>query len=694
MRIPISAPGRQAYRSYRLVPGLVSIVSVYFVCSLSMMAWLPTTIALASDLPTAQNDRKSSAGQSVSIGSVVADFRLTDSLGKEWSLSDFKAKKAIVFAFLGTQCPLAKLYTAKLVELQKQYDQRGIAFVAVNSNVQDSLAEMNAHARKYGVDFPFLKDPSQVLAGTLGATRTPEVCVVDQQQRLRYRGRIDDQYGIGYMRDAASKLELVDAIESILNEREIVLTSAPASGCLIGRGPRNAKAQAPQEQGVASTVTYSNQVSRILQTRCVSCHRTGEIGPMDLSSYDDASAWADMIAEVVEERRMPPWHASPDHGDFENDRRLPDSEIDTIKKWVMAGAPRGDASQEPEPLKFIEGWQLPREPDIVFAMNDTPFEVPARGDVKYQYFVADPKLTQDTWVNGMEIVPGNPSIVHHILVFVRDKGNRKKSLNAERGFLAGYVPGTRVEMMPSGMAKRIPANSELVFQIHYTPNGTSQTDLSKIGFWTVDAKNVTHEVQTTSSVQPSLKIPPNTANYKTSALQPEDLPDCELLSMSPHMHVRGKSFRYTAVYPDGRKEILIDVPNYDFNWQTEYRLKESKKLPAGTRIFCEASFDNSLANLNNPDPDAWVYWGDQTYEEMMIGYFHISVPVDRSLGKAVELRKASGAKRPSALQIFMMLDSDQDDRILKDEVPKQLVPSFEKLDKNRDGILEKSEVPK
>jgi peroxiredoxin len=645
------------------------------------------TRVLATETGSSVSAQPSKEHPAVSIGDQIPDIRLTDSLGKEWAVSDFKSKKAVVFAFLGTQCPLAKLYSAKLVELEKQYADGDIAFVAVNSNVQDSLAEMNAHARKYGIEFPFLKDPAQALANAVGATRTPEVCVVDQQRRIRYRGRMDDQYGIGYTKEVASKSELVDALSAILNDREVVSKSAPASGCLIGRGPRSSRHEASLAE-----VTYANQVSRILQERCISCHRTGEIGPMDLSSYEDASAWADMIAEVVDDRRMPPWHASPEHGTFQNDRRLPDAEIETIKSWVMAGAPRGNASDEPEPLKFVQGWQLSREPDLVIAMRDKPFDVPARGDVKYQYFVADPKLNEDTWVNGMEIVAGNPAIVHHILVFVRDKGNKKKSLNAERGFLAGYVPGTRVDMMPAGMAKRIPANSELVFQIHYTPNGTAQTDLSKIGFWIVDAKNVTHEVQTTSSVQPNLKIPPNTANYKTSALQPEDLPDCELLSMSPHMHVRGKSFRYSAIYPDGRREILMDVPHYDFNWQTEYRLKDKLKIPAGTRIFCEASFDNSAGNLNNPDPKSWVYWGDQTYEEMMIGYFHVSVPVDRSLGKAAEVKKVQGPKRPSAMQIFMMLDSDQDDRILKSEVPKQLVPPFEKLDKNGDGVLEKSEV--
>lgn len=665
--------------------GLLPKVAWLALATLTNCSFLQPKLA-ASEL---NSDATSEAVSVVSIGTQVADVRLTDAYGKEWSLADFKSKKVVVLAFLGTQCPLAKLYSAKLVAMEQQYRSKDVAFIAVNSNVQDSLAEMAAHARKYAIAFPFLKDPSQQLADGTGATRTPEVCVIDQDQRIRYRGRIDDQYGIGYTKDAPSKTELLDAIESILNQREIAATSVPAPGCLIGRAPRDSKTE-----GSPVSITYAQHISRILQSRCVSCHHEGEIGPMDLTNYDDAAAWADMIAEVVDDRRMPPWHASPDHGIFENDRRLPDEEILAIQTWVKAGAPRGDASLEPEPQKFVAGWQLPTQPDLVVAMRDKAFDVPASGDVRYQYFVADPNLSQDTWVNGMEIVAGNPSIVHHILVFVRDKGSNKKTLNAERGFLAGYVPGTRVQMMPTGMAKRIPANSELIFQIHYTPNGTAQTDLSKIGFWIADAKSITHEVQTTSSVQPELKIPPRESNYKTSAMQPEDLPECELLSMSPHMHVRGKSFRYSAIYPDGRKEILIDVPQYDFNWQTEYRLKDRMKLQAGTRIFCEASFDNSDGNLNNPDPNAWVYWGDQTYEEMMIGYFHISVPIDPSVGKAVELKKSSGPKRPSPMQIFTMLDTDQDDRLLKSEVPKQLIPTFEKLDKNGDGILEKSEVPK
>lgn len=624
------------------------------------------------------------------IGAWIESFRLTltDHQGQEWAIEDFRDKKVTVYAFIGTQCPLAKMYSTKLVEIEKQYRDRGVSFVAVDSNVQDSLAEMAAHARKFEFNFAFLKDPAQQLANQLGATRTPEVCVLDGENRLRYRGRIDDQFGVGYTKDKASKSELVAALDSILSNKEVALPMAPASGCLIGRGPRDL--EKPESDSI---VTYAQHVRPILQARCVSCHHAGDIGPMELGNYDDASSWSDMIVEVIEDKRMPPWHASPKHGTFKNDRSMPDQEIATIKKWVLSGSPRGDKSLEGAPMTFVEGWQLPREPDRVIPMANKAFDVPAQGDVRYQYFVADPKVAEDTWVNGMEIVPGNRAIVHHILVFVRPKGTNRRGVDGERGFLAGYVPGTRVEMMPTGMAKRIPANSELVFQIHYTPNGTAQTDLSKVGFWVADPKTITHEIQTTSSVQTAFRIPPNNADYKTDAMQPEDLLECELLSMSPHMHVRGKSFRYTAVYPDKSREVLLDVPKYDFNWQTEYRLTDRKPFPAGTRIFCEATFDNSTNNLNNPNPEAWVTWGDQTYEEMMIGYFHISVPIDPKLGHAPEVKKEQPS-RPTPAQIFAMLDTDQDGKLLKSEVPKQIEPFFERLDKNGDGVLEQSELPK
>ncbi len=262
-------------------------------------------------------------------------------------------------------------------------------------------------------------------------------------------------------------------------------------------------------------------------------------------------------------------------------------------------------------------------------MADKPFQVQAEGTVPYQYFVVDPKFTEDKWISEYEIQPGNRSVVHHVLLFARDPSSSRE-LHGERGYLAGYVPGSRSRPYPPGMAKKIPAGSKLVFQVHYTPTGTKQTDLSRVGFVFADPTKITHLVETTSSVQVDLRIPPKDPNYVTSAMLPEQLPDCQLLSMSPHMHVRGKSFRYEAIYPDKTREILLDIPRYDFAWQTAYALDQIKSLPQGTKIFCTAAFDNSEKNLSNPDPNKQVRWGDQTTDEMMIGYFDIAVPVESS----------------------------------------------------------------
>ena len=624
------------------------------------------------------------AKQTVSIGAKIDDFSLTDFRGREWTLADFHGKRGLVVVFLGTECPLAKLYSARIVELATQFEAQQIAFLAVDANDQDSLAEMNAHARKHEFPFPFVKDVGQKLANQLGMTRTPEVCLLDEHATIRYRGRIDDQYGIGYTKKAPTQDDLRLAVEALVKDQPIAVTSQPAMGCLIGRKRTT--------QGDES-VTYCNQIARILQQRCVDCHRQGDIGPMALTDYEDVASWGSMLLEVIQDRRMPPWHATQHAGYFANDRSMPESEIALVEKWVAAGTPYGDANQLPAPKTYVEGWQLPRQPDLVLEVSPKPFKIPATGDVKYQYFRVDPKLTEDKWIEAAEIQPGNRSVVHHILVFSREKGSQG-DLEGHRGFLFGYVPGTRVDPMPAGMAKRLTKNSELIFQVHYTPVGTEQTDQSRLGIVFADPASITYEVQTTSAVQIDLNIPPGDPEYRTSAMLPEELPQCQLLSMSPHMHLRGKSFRYTAILPNGTRKVVLDIPRYDFNWQTEYRLAESEQFPAGTRIFCEAAFDNSEKNLNNPDPKARVRWGDQTYEEMMIGYFHVAVALDPT-GKAAKIhtqRPRGAGIDPAA--IFSRLDANGDDRLTADEIPKRLKTAVEKLDTNRDGILERSELPK
>lgn len=655
------------------------MLSIVVVGSLGLFCLMPRTFAKDSQTASASASSVESI-QKTKIGSVIPPFELMDFRGRTYRSDEFKDSKAIALVFLGTECPLAKLYALRVNQLDQEYRDQNVTFLAVNPNVQDSLEMMASFARRHNLEMPFLKDPSQELAVAVGATRTPEVCLLDGERKLVYRGRIDDQWGIGYTRDEPQATELKQALDAVLEGSAVRITEVAAPGCLIGR-------RRPTES--SGEITYSNQISRIVQNRCIECHRDGDIGPMDFTKYEDVAAWSDMMLEVISDRRMPPWHASPKHGHFVNDRSLSENEIEQFRMWVESGNPLGDTSQLPEPLVFTDGWQLPREPDFVIPVSSKPFKVPAKGIVQYQHFTCSLPFDEDKWIKAAEVKPGNRAVVHHVLVFDRPK-NSQGGIMPHRSFLVGYVPGTRVAPLPDGMAKRLPAGSELVFQVHYTSVGTEQLDQSELGLVFVDdPSKITHEVQTTSVVDFLFQIPPGDANYASIAELQAPLPECELLAMTPHMHLRGKSFRYTAIFPDQRREILLDVPGYDFNWQTDYRLAERLRLPEGTTIMGEATFDNSEGNLNNPDPSKWVSFGEQTWDEMMIGYFHVAIPIDPETGRAKGsvLPRENRETMPSPKEIFARFDRDGNGRLTKDELPDRAKPFLSLLDADKDGEL-------
>ena len=565
--------------------------------------------------------------EETAIGRRLESLSMKDFRGKAHKLADFKGQKLLVITFVGVECPLAKLYGPKLARLAKDYEAKGVAFIAVDANSQDGVTQLAAWARTHGINFPVLKDLGNELADKLGATRTPEVFLLDERRIVRYHGRIDDQYGIGIVRDAPKTNDLQTALDALLAGKEVTKAETPVTGCLIGR------VMVPKAD---ATVTFSKHVAPIFHARCVECHRSGDIGPFSLISYKDAAGWAGMIREVIDEGRMPPWNADPKHGTFANARQLSQAEKATIRAWVDAGAPEGNPADLPKPPRFITGWQLPREPDLVVAIREQPVKVAAQGPVKYQYFIVDPGFKEDKWASAVELAPGNRAVVHHILAFVLPpKVKPEAALDGTRSYLAAYVPGLRALPYPVGMAKKLPAGCKLVFQVHYTPNGTEQTDLSRIAFLFTDPAKLTHEVKTTSAMTNKIRIPPGAANYEIEATTTLTASDCQLLGFLPHMHLRGKAFSYEAIYPDGKKEILLDVPRYDFNWQSIYRYAQPLKLPAGTKVHCVAHFDNSENNPHNPNPKATVRWGDQTWDEMMIGYMDIALPLVK--GKSVEI---------------------------------------------------------
>jgi peroxiredoxin len=543
----------------------------------------------------------------------IAEFTLNDHAGAKRSLAEWSDKPVLVVVFLGTECPLAKLYGQKLVEIEKQFAERGVQFVGINSNQQDTLQELAGYGTKFGIKFPLLKDPGAKVADQFGATRTPEAFVLDRDRVIRYQGRIDDQYGVGAARNKATNTELVDAVEALLDDKPVEVAVTQPIGCLIGR-------RTPKDSD--GSVTYARDIAPVLHNRCVSCHREGQIGPFTLTEYEDVVAWADMCLEVIDDGRMPPWGANPEHGEFANDARLTPAEKELFHKWVDAGTPEGDPNDLPAPQKFVDGWRIPK-PDAVYKMP-AECEVPANGTVPYKYFIFDPGFTEDKWVYGAEARPGNPEVVHHLILFYIPPGQEEpRPEDPLFNAIAAFAPGMPAVVGPEEFALRIPAGSKLAFQVHYTPNGKATTDLSEAAVVFSDPKKVKKEVRIAAAMNFKFLIPPFHPNYPIAAEKTFE-EDTLLYTMTPHMHYRGKAFRFTAHYPDGSEEILLDVPRYDFNWQIIYLLKQPKRLPAGTVVKLQGHFDNSADNPLNPDPTQMVRWGDQTWDEMMLGSMTVS----------------------------------------------------------------------
>lgn len=386
--------------------------------------------------------------------------------------------------------------------------------------------------------------------------------------------------------------------------------------------------------------TFTRDVAPILYSRCAECHRPGEAGPMALLTYDQVRPWAKAIKASTLTRTMPPWHADPSQTHFANNRRLTEAQVQTIAKWADAGAPEGNKRDLPKLPQFVEGWKIGK-PDWTADMG-ADFTIPAEGVVPYKYYTIDTSFSEDKWVQAVEVRPGQRAQVHHILVFVLEANGKSVKRAGEQfsDMLIGYAPGVPSIEFDNETGFLIKAGSKLRFQVHYTPNGKEAVDRSVIGlkFRTDTPK---YRAFSGSAAQYRLAIPPNDPNHevKASWVFREDV---TLLDMTPHMHLRGKAFKYVLTYPDGRTEDLLTVPKYDFNWQLSYILSEPRKIPAGSRIDATAWYDNSANNKYNPDPSKTVKWGDQTFEEMMIGFFNYKVAVDAPAPAAAARPKASG----------------------------------------------------
>jgi len=377
------------------------------------------------------------------------------------------------------------------------------------------------------------------------------------------------------------------------------------------------------------TPTFSRDVAPILYKNCVECHRPAAMAPMSLLTYEDARPWARAIKQKVVARQMPPWGADPSIGTFANDISLKQADVDTIAAWVDGGAPEGSRAELPQPPQFADGWSI-GTPDYVFRMQK-PFTVPADGTVPYVYITVPTRLKEDIWIKAVELKPTDRRVVHHIIsTLVEGSGAapdpepklaRDPSRTEIGGGLGGLVPGRLYGEFDQGVARKIPAGADIVLQMHYTTIGQPVTDQTEIGVVLAKAPPATLRLEAGGAIpNTQFAIPPGDPNYEVVGQQKFDR-DTFLYSLYPHMHVRGKDATYTIVYPDGREEIVLRVPKYDFNWQLSYKLAAPKFMPKGSTLKVTMHYDNSAANRYNPDPTATVRWGEQTWEEMMLGYY-------------------------------------------------------------------------
>ncbi|XZE21932.1 redoxin family protein [Pirellulaceae bacterium SH449] len=611
--------------------------------------------------------------------------------------------KAHVVCVLGCECPVARFYAAKLQSIAEQYEPQGVRFVGVMGLLQDNEPKIRSFVKDTEISFPMVRDENQRLLTQLRATRTPEVFVLDERGTVVYRGRVDDQMAPGVKKNQATTQELVDALDAVVKGHPIPTPNTTAAGCLItfakndsGPSTKQDAARTDAEQQLASEAkakmdtgvsapTYAGNVAAIFNKHCYDCHRPGDIGPFDISNIDEIQGWGEMIVEVIENGRMPPWHASAEHGEFRNARVMSAEEMDLVKNWVSAGSPLGNLDTLPELPEVKTGWQLPKEPDLIVAMRETPFTVPPVGTVEYQYFVVDPKLTEDRWITAAQVIPGNATIVHHAIVFIRPPdGEQIKGVS----WLTSFVPGQRAAEYPAGYARKVPAGSKFVFQMHYTPIGKVQQDITKVGLVFVDASEVTHEVSTIAGIDQSFEIPPYAEAHTVRSKISLPRGNSKVLVAAPHMHLRGKSFRLTSVTKRGTEEVLLDVPRYDFNWQHAYEFATPVDVRELESLEFETSYDNSEGNPFNPNPAEYVMWGDQTWEEMAVVFLDVATEIRSRADSALDTAQTI----PAA--IFRGgLAVDQTEKKEPSEKAVKFAEDFiKRFDRNGDGVVSRAEV--
>ena len=584
----------------------------------------------ASEDPSFKEAPELLKGSDHGVGRMMADLALKTLKGNEIKLSSAAGKNGLVIALFSASCPISGKLAPETARLEASLKEQGVGMLLVNAPPGQKAEEIERFIADHKLVSPVAADADGKLAKQLAATTTTEVFLLDAARTLVYRGALNDQYGLGYAKDMPQHHYLRDAVAAMLRGEpaELVATSAP--GCALDLPPQQGSASMP--------VTYHRDIARIMEANCVECHHKGGVGPFALDSYEAVIEHAGMIRKQVERGAMPPWFAAPlegrAHSPWINDRSLSERDRTDLLAWLSADRAKGDIADAPKPRAFPSEWSIGK-PDAIIA-GAKPISVKAEGTMPYQHVTVTTDFPEDRWVRGYEILPSAREVVHHVIVSVHEKGSKVRGGGDEgaEGYWAAYVPGNTKQIYPEGFARKLPAGATVRFQIHYTPNGKAVEDTIRMGLLFSEAppKYVVH---TTGLSNTRLSIPPGEAGHVEVAQR--TLPvDVNVMAWMAHMHVRGKAFKFEVTLPDGKTETLLDIPKYDFNWQLRYDYAVPHFLPRGSKVKITAVYDNSAGNPANPDPTKTVRWGQQTFDEMMIGYMEHYTPLNPEVA---EVRK-------------------------------------------------------
>ena len=561
------------------------------------------------------------------IGDKLTAVSLTDLNGAPITLKDLSYDRALILVFNSIVCPASLKYHIHKTQIHTTYSPQGVHIVAVNANFNETNEALKNHYQNNPVPFPIYRDPNNVLADHLDATHTPQAFLFDQNQTLRYRGEIDNGWGVP---ENTTSRGLWNALDALLANQEITQTDVPSFGCEIRRAPQQVTHISPD------TPTFYRNIVPFLQKRCQTCHRPGGIGRAAFLDYMEVLAWGHQMRDSIDARIMPPWKAQPGYGDFKHARRLSEQEITTFGKWVDAGMPEGNPSQAPKPVQFPKSWTL-GEPDLILEPEEA-YPVDAVGRDEYRCFVLPTNLTQDRFVSAIELLPGEREVVHHVSVYVDVSGKARllQDLAPKVGYpsfggigvplyetLGGWAPGNTPFILPEGIGRHLPAGSDIVLQIHYHKIGRAVKDLSRLGIYFAK-KPIEKRLHTEIINSRLLIIPPRVQNHKVTGSLTITR-DEHVLGILPHMHLLGTEIKVMAIYPTGEQKPLVWVKPWDFNWQETYVYKEPVALPRGTRVTLEAYYDNSVNNPNNPNnPPKLVRWGEESTDEMCSVFLYVT----------------------------------------------------------------------